>query len=186
MARLKDQYKNEIADAMQKKFGYKNVMEIPKLDKIVINMGVGEAKENAKALESAVRDMETIAGQKAVITKAKKSCTAFEKPAVLHQNQPVIRKERHGFRLRRAAVPASPRPFPDHCHLRAALGRVRQGSRYHWRADQPYRQTKIQAGPPGPRHPLPAPGGHCSAGRRCPRAGRERGSSGDRRTFADV
>ena len=50
MARLKDQYKNEIADAMQKKFGYKNVMEIPKLDKIVINMGVGEAKENAKAL----------------------------------------------------------------------------------------------------------------------------------------
>ena len=78
MARLKDQYKNEIADAMQKKFGYKNVMEIPKLDKIVINMGVGEAKENAKALESAVRDMETIAGQKAVITKAKKSIANFK------------------------------------------------------------------------------------------------------------
>ena len=56
MSRLKDQYKNEIIDAMQKKFGYKNIMEVPKLDKIVINMGVGEAKENAKALESAVRD----------------------------------------------------------------------------------------------------------------------------------
>ena len=63
MARLKETYQNEISVAMQKKFGYKNVMEIPKLDKIVINMGVGEAKENAKALESAVRDMEIIAGQ---------------------------------------------------------------------------------------------------------------------------
>ena len=65
MSRLKDQYKNEIIDAMQKKFGYKNIMEVPKLDKIVINMGVGEAKENAKALESAVRDLEIISGQKA-------------------------------------------------------------------------------------------------------------------------
>ena len=78
MARLQEQYKNEIAGAMQKKFGYKNVMEIPKLDKIVINMGVGEAKENAKALESAIRDMEIIAGQKAVITKAKKSIANFK------------------------------------------------------------------------------------------------------------
>ena len=73
MSRLKDQYKNEIIDAMQKKFGYKNIMEVPKLDKIVINMGVGEAKENAKALESAVRDLEIISGQKAVLTKAKNS-----------------------------------------------------------------------------------------------------------------
>ena len=56
MTRLKETYLNEIADAMQKKFGYKNVMQIPKLDKIVINMGVGEAKENAKALESACKD----------------------------------------------------------------------------------------------------------------------------------
>ena len=63
---------------MQKKFGYKNVMQIPKLDKIVINMGVGEAKENAKALESAVKDMEIIAGQKPVITKAKKSIANFK------------------------------------------------------------------------------------------------------------
>ena len=78
MSRLKDQYKNEIMDAMQKKFGYKNVMEIPKLDKIVINMGVGEAKENAKALESAVRDLEIISGQKAVRTKAKNSIANFK------------------------------------------------------------------------------------------------------------
>ena len=78
MSRLKDQYNNEIKDAMQKKFGYKNVMEIPKLDKIVINMGVGEAKENAKALESAVRDMEIISGQKAVLTKAKNSVANFK------------------------------------------------------------------------------------------------------------
>ena len=78
MARLKETYQNEIAPAMHKKFGYKNVMQIPKLDKIVINMGVGEAKENAKALESAVKDMEIIAGQKPVITKAKKSIANFK------------------------------------------------------------------------------------------------------------
>ena len=63
---------------MVKKFGYKNVMEVPKLDKIVINMGVGEAKENAKVLESAVSDMETITGQKAIITKAKHSIANFK------------------------------------------------------------------------------------------------------------
>ena len=78
MSRLKDQYKNEIMDAMTKKFGYKNVMEIPKIEKIVINMGVGEAKDNAKALEGAVADMETITGQKAIITKAKKSIANFK------------------------------------------------------------------------------------------------------------
>ena len=60
MSRLKDLYKDEIVDAMIKKFGYKNIMEVPKLDKIVINMGVGEAKENAKVLDSAVKDLETI------------------------------------------------------------------------------------------------------------------------------
>ena len=59
MSRLKDLYKDEIVDAMIKKFGYKNIMEVPKLDKIVINMGVGEAKENAKVLDSAVKDLET-------------------------------------------------------------------------------------------------------------------------------
>jgi large subunit ribosomal protein L5 len=78
VSRLKDQYKSEIMDAMQKKFGYKNVMEIPKIEKIVINMGVGEAKDNAKALEGAVADMETITGQKAVITKSKKSIANFK------------------------------------------------------------------------------------------------------------
>ena len=78
MSRLKDTYTNEIVDAMTKKFGYKNVMEVPKLDKIVINMGVGEAKENAKLLESAVSDMETITGQKAVVTKAKNSIANFK------------------------------------------------------------------------------------------------------------
>ena len=77
-SRLKEMYKNEIVDAMIKKFGYKNVMEVPKLDKIVVNMGVGEAKDNAKVLESAVKDMETITGQKAVLTKAKKSIANFK------------------------------------------------------------------------------------------------------------
>ena len=77
-SRMREIYSKEIAPAMQKKFGYKNVMQIPKLDKIVINMGVGEAKENAKALESAVKDMEIIAGQKPVITKAKKSIANFK------------------------------------------------------------------------------------------------------------
>ena len=78
MSRLKDLYKDEIVDAMVKKFGYKNVMQVPKLDKIVINMGVGEAKENAKILEAAMSDMETIAGQKAIITKAKNSIANFK------------------------------------------------------------------------------------------------------------
>ena len=69
-ARLKEMYQNEMVDAMIKKFGYKNIMEVPKLDKIVVNMGVGEAKENAKLLDSAVKDMEIITGQKAIVTKA--------------------------------------------------------------------------------------------------------------------
>ena len=77
-SRLKEMYKDEIVDAMVKKFGYKNIMEVPKLDKIVVNMGVGEAKENAKVLEMAVGDMETITGQKAVVTKAKKSVANFK------------------------------------------------------------------------------------------------------------
>ena len=78
MSRLKEQYQNEIVDAMIKKFGYKNIMEVPKLDKVVINMGVGEAKENAKVLESAIADMEKIAGQKAVVTRAKNSVSNFK------------------------------------------------------------------------------------------------------------
>ncbi|MBQ7447502.1 MAG: 50S ribosomal protein L5 [Eubacterium sp.] len=78
MSRLREQYENEIVDAMIKKFGYKNVMQVPKIDKIVINMGVGEAKENAKILESAMKDLEIISGQKPVITKAKKSVANFK------------------------------------------------------------------------------------------------------------
>ena len=78
MSRYKEMYKNEIVEAMTKKFGYKNVMEVPKLEKIVVNMGVGEAKENAKLLDSAVADMERITGQKAIVTKAKKSVANFK------------------------------------------------------------------------------------------------------------
>ena len=78
MSRLKDQYQNEIVDAMIKKFGYKNIMDVPKLDKVVSNMGVGEAKDNAKLLESAIADMEKIAGQKAVVTRAKNSVANFK------------------------------------------------------------------------------------------------------------
>lgn len=78
MTRLKELYLNEIVAGMVKKFGYKNTLEVPKLDKIVINMGVGEAKENSKLLDAAIKDMETIAGQKAVVTKAKKSVANFK------------------------------------------------------------------------------------------------------------
>ena len=78
MSRLKEKYTNEIVDAMMKKFGYKNIMEVPKLDKIVVNMGVGEAKDNAKVLESAVKDLEIITGQKAVLTRAKNSIANFK------------------------------------------------------------------------------------------------------------
>ena len=85
MSRLKEQYQNEIVDALTKKFGYKNIMEVPKLDKVVINMGVGEAKDNAKALDSAVADMEKITGQKAVLTRAKNSVANFK----LREGQPI-------------------------------------------------------------------------------------------------
>ncbi|MBS5793607.1 MAG: 50S ribosomal protein L5 [Lachnospirales bacterium] len=75
---LREYYENEIVDAMMKKFSYKNKMEVPKIEKIVINMGLGEAKENAKAIESAAGDLAIIAGQKPIITKAKKSIAAFK------------------------------------------------------------------------------------------------------------
>ena len=78
MSRLKEQYQNEIVDALVKKFGYKNIMEVPKLDKVVLNMGVGEAKDNAKLLEAAIADMEKITGQKAVVTRAKNSVANFK------------------------------------------------------------------------------------------------------------
>ena len=78
MSRLKDLYNDQIKDAMVKKFGYKNPMEVPKLDKIVINMAIGEAKENSKILDVAMKELETIAGQKAVLTRAKNSIANFK------------------------------------------------------------------------------------------------------------
>jgi len=85
LSRLNEAYNNEIKDAMMKKFGYKNAMQIPKIEKIVINMGVGEAKENAKLLDAAVKDLEQIAGQKVVVTRAKKSVANFK----LREGQPI-------------------------------------------------------------------------------------------------
>ena len=78
MNRIKEMYQNKIVAAMTAKFGYKNVMQVPKLDKIVINMGVGEAKDNAKTLDAAVKDLEIITGQKVVVTRAKKSVANFK------------------------------------------------------------------------------------------------------------
>ncbi|TCK93426.1 large subunit ribosomal protein L5 [Natranaerovirga hydrolytica] len=85
MSRLREIYNTEIVDGMIKKFGYTNKLAIPKVEKIVINMGVSEAKDNAKVLESALVDLETIAGQKPVTTKAKKSVAAFK----LREGMPV-------------------------------------------------------------------------------------------------
>ena len=78
MSRLKEKYTKEIAPAMMEKFSYKSPMQIPKLEKIVINIGLGEAKENAKAIDSAMSDLMAITGQRPVVTKAKKSVAAFK------------------------------------------------------------------------------------------------------------
>lgn len=85
MPRLQEVYNEQVIPKMMEKFGYKNIMEVPKLEKIVINMGVGKAKENAKVLESAVADLTIIAGQKPIITKAKKSVANFK----LRENMPI-------------------------------------------------------------------------------------------------
>ena len=85
MSRLREVYDHEIVDAMTKKFGYKNVMEVPKLDKIVVYMVVGEAKENVKLLDAAASDMQIITGQKPIITKAKKSVASFK----IRENMPI-------------------------------------------------------------------------------------------------
>ena len=84
-ARLRETYNNEVFNALKEKFGYKNVMEVPKLTKITINMGLGEAKDNAKIMESAVAELALISGQKPVITKAKKSIANFK----VRQGMPV-------------------------------------------------------------------------------------------------
>ena len=78
MARLKEQYVNEIAPALNKKFGYKSVMQIPKLDKVIINVAAGEAKENAKVIDAIVADLGQITGQKAIVCKARKSVANFK------------------------------------------------------------------------------------------------------------
>ena len=78
MTRLQEKYRNEVIPALTQKFGYKNIMEVPKLDKIVINMGLGDCKDNAKALETAVNELATISGQKPLVTKAKKSIANFK------------------------------------------------------------------------------------------------------------
>ena len=78
MARLKDKYTAEVVPALKQKFGYKNVMEIPRLEKVVINMGLGDCKDNAKAMEVAIAELTIIAGQKPLVTKAKKSIANFK------------------------------------------------------------------------------------------------------------
>ena len=84
-SRMKERYVAEIAPALNKKFGYKSVMQIPKLDKVIINVAAGEAKENAKILDTAVKDLEIISGQKAVVTRAKNSVANFK----LREGQPI-------------------------------------------------------------------------------------------------
>lgn len=83
--RLREKYDNEIITALREKFGYKSIMEVPRLEKVVVNMGVGDAKENAKLLDAAVNDMTLITGQKAVVTRAKKSVSNFK----IRQNMPI-------------------------------------------------------------------------------------------------
>ena len=106
-SRLQEKYVKEVAPALMEKFGYKNVMEIPKLDKIVINMGIGDARENPKGLEAAVAELEMISGQKPVITKARKSVANFK----LREGMPVgtkvtLRADKMSFRpLRGSCFP---------------------------------------------------------------------------------
>lgn len=83
--RLREKYENEVIQAMREKFGYKSIMEVPKIEKIVINMGVGDAKENSKLLDAAVNDLTMITGQKAVVTRAKKSVSNFK----IRQGMPI-------------------------------------------------------------------------------------------------
>ncbi len=85
MSRLKEKYTNEIVSSLIEKFGYKNQMQVPKVEKIVINMGVGEAKDNVKTLEAAVNDLQLISGQKPVVCRAKKSISNFK----LRENMPI-------------------------------------------------------------------------------------------------
>lgn len=83
--RLKERYENEAVPALREKFGYKSIMQVPKIEKIVINMGVGDAKDNSKLLDAAVKDLTTIVGQKAVVTRANKSISNFK----IRQGMPI-------------------------------------------------------------------------------------------------
>lgn len=110
MSRLKDLYENQIREALKKEFGYKNEMEIPRLEKIVLNMGVGEATEDRKALDGAVKDLTAISGQKPVLTRAKKSVATFK----LREGMPIgckvtLRKEKMYEFLDRLITTAMPR-----------------------------------------------------------------------------
>ena len=95
-SRLQERYNKEVAPALMEKFGYKNIMEIPKLDKIVINMGAGDSKDNAKALEKAIEELEKIAGQKPVTTRARKSVANFK----LREGMPFDAEAGVGVRVR--------------------------------------------------------------------------------------
>lgn len=109
VARLQEKYNKEVIPALMEKFGYKNIMEVPKLEKIVINMGVGEAKDNSKVLEAALGDLEMIAGQKPIVTKARKSVANFK----LRENMAIgckvtLRKQKmyqFGDKLMNVAMP---------------------------------------------------------------------------------
>ena len=110
MARLKDYYKDSVVKAMTEQFGYTSVMQVPRIDKITLNMGVGEAVADKKVMEHAVGDMEKIAGQKAIVTKAKKSVAAFK----IRDDYPVgckvtLRRERMYEFLDRLVTVAIPR-----------------------------------------------------------------------------
>ena len=84
MARLKDYYKSDVAPALMKKFGYKSVMQIPKIEKVVINVGAGEAKDNSKVMDAVLKDLAAITGQKPVACKAKKSVANFKILSLIH------------------------------------------------------------------------------------------------------
>ena len=84
MARLQEFYKSDVAPALMKKFGYKSPMQIPRLEKVVVNVGAGDAKDNAKAIDSIIDDLTTITGQKAVPTTARKSVSNFKLRAGMH------------------------------------------------------------------------------------------------------
>ena len=109
-ARLKETYKSEVAPALMKKFGYKSVMQIPKLDKIVINVGCGEARENSKVVDAIISDLSQITGQRPVVCRAKKSVANFK----LREGMPIgvkvtLRKERMYEFLERLICSALPR-----------------------------------------------------------------------------